>query len=75
VVIFELCCLKAPYEALSIEELIRKQRVTKLKNIPTNYSCALNELIFEMLQTNPKKRISAEKIKVICLKHLKVSFE
>jgi hypothetical protein len=54
---------------------MRKQKVTKLKNIPTTYSAALNELIFEMLQINPKKRISADKIKATCLKYLKVEFE
>ena len=43
----------------------------RLKNIPVGYSAALNELIHEMLQYNPKRRISADKVRMICLKNLK----
>lgn len=73
IVAYELCCLKVPYEASSIEQLVRKQKTNKLKNIPTYYSAALNEIIYEMLQNNPKKRTSAQKIKLVCLKNLKIS--
>lgn len=45
IVAYELCCLRVPYEASSIEELIRKQKTVRLKNIPMGYSAALNELI------------------------------
>ncbi len=75
VVIYELCCLRVPYEANTIEELIRKQKNVKLKNIPTGYSSQLNEIIHEMLQYNPKRRISAEKVRTNCLKNLKIEQE
>lgn len=42
---YELCCHKVPYEANSIEELIRKQKTVKIKNIPHSYSSELNQLI------------------------------
>jgi serine/threonine protein kinase len=42
VVIYELCTLKVPFEASSIEELIRKLKTQRLKNIPNGYSPALN---------------------------------
>jgi serine/threonine protein kinase len=42
VVIYELCTLKVPFEASSIEELIRKLKTQRLKNIPNGYSSALN---------------------------------
>lgn len=38
IVIYELCCLKVPYEANTIDELIRKQKNIKLKKIPRCYS-------------------------------------
>jgi hypothetical protein len=43
-----------------------------LKNIPNGYSQQLNELIHEMLQVNPKRRISAEKIFQYCQKQGKI---
>ena len=49
VVAYELTCLKVPYEAESIEGLMMKQKTTRLKNIPSGYSSALNELIHQML--------------------------
>ena len=64
-----------PYEANSIDELIRKQKTVRLKNIPTGYSAALNELIHEMLQYNPKKRINADRVRNTCLKNLKLEQE
>jgi NIMA (never in mitosis gene a)-related kinase 1/4/5 len=75
IVAYELCCLKVPYEASSIEELIRKQKTVRLKNIPMGYSAALNELIHEMLQYYPKRRVSAERIKATCLRNLKLENE
>lgn len=45
IVAYELCCLKVPYEASNIEELVRKQKTVRLKNIPAGYSAALNEII------------------------------
>lgn len=78
IVAYELCSLKVPYEATSIEELIRKQKTVRLKNIPTGsggYSSALNELIHEMLQYYPKRRISAERLKLTCQKNLKLEVE
>ena len=72
---YELCCLRVPYEANSIDELIRKQKTVRLKNIPTGYSAPLNELIHEMLQYNPKKRITADRIKTACHKNLKIEQE
>jgi serine/threonine protein kinase len=75
IVAYELCCLKVPYEASSIEELIRKQKTVRLKNIPMGYSAALNELIHEMLQYYPKRRISADRVKATCLKNLKLENE
>ena len=47
----------------------------RLKNIPTGYSAALNELIHEMLQYNPKKRINADRVRNTCLKNLKLEQE
>lgn len=72
VVIYELCCLKVPYEADTIEELVRKQANVKLKSIPAGYSSELNDITFEMLQFEPNKRISAEKVRMTCLKFLKI---
>ncbi len=74
-VIYELCTLKVPFEANSIEELIRKLKTQRLKNIPNGYSPALNELIHEMLQINHKKRISAEKVIQYCQKEGKYNKE
>lgn len=42
IVAYELCCLKVPYEASNIEELVRKQKTVRLKNIPVGYSAGLN---------------------------------
>lgn len=70
--------MKVPYEANSIDELIRKQKTTKLKNIPLHpygYTYALNEIIHEMLQYNPKKRVSADRVRMTCLKNLKLEHE
>lgn len=39
------------------------------------YSSAMNELIHEMLQYNPKRRITAERLKSTCLKNLKMEQE
>lgn len=39
------------------------------------YSAALNELIHEMLQYYPKRRISADKVRLTCLKNLKLETE
>ena len=64
--------MKVPYEAESIAELVRKQKTVRIKNIPYFYGSALNEIIHEMLQFNPKKRISGEKVKQHCLKQLKM---
>lgn len=72
---YELCCLRVPYEASSIDELIRKQKTVRLKNIPMGYSGALNELIHEMLQYYPKRRISADKVRLTCLRNLKLDTE
>ena len=47
----------------------------KLKNIPTGYSAALNEIIHEMLQYNPKRRITADRARMNCLKNLKIEQE
>jgi hypothetical protein len=54
---------------------VRKQKNIKLKNIPHGYSNTLNELVHEMLQYFPKRRITAERIKAICLKALKIEQE
>lgn len=54
---------------------MRKQKTVRLKNIPSGYSSALNELIHEMLQYFPKRRVSAERVKAICLKALKMEQE
>lgn len=75
IVVYELCCLKVPYEADSIDELVRKQKTVRLKNIPTGYSSVLNELIHEMLQYNPKRRITADRVRTTCLKNLKIEQE
>jgi len=49
-----------------------------LKNIPLapyGYTYSLNELIHEMLQYNPKKRITADRVRQACLKNLKIDHE
>lgn len=73
-VAYELCCLKVPFEAASINELIRKQKYTNLRNIQ-GYSTELILIIYEMLQVNPKKRTSADKIKAACIHNLKLKPE
>lgn len=35
----------------------------------------MNELIHEMLQYNPKKRITADRVRQACLKNLKIDHE
>ena len=40
-----MCCQKVPYEADSIDELVRKQKHTRIVNIPYYFSPDLNELV------------------------------
>jgi hypothetical protein len=39
--------------------MVQKLRLTPKKSLPKCYSSALNDLTQQMLQINPKKRISA----------------
>ena len=44
-------------------------------NIPYYFSPDLNELVHEMLHFSPKRRVSAERVRQTCLKHLKIDSE
>lgn len=59
VLVYELCCLKVPFEANSIDEMVRKVKYQKSKSLPTVYSYTLDELVKRMLDVNPSNRISA----------------
>lgn len=50
---YEMCCLKVPFEADSIPEMIKKVKYQKSQNLPTMYSYGLDELVKRMLETNP----------------------
>lgn len=45
------------------------------KTIPKHYSSSLNEVVQRMLEIDPKKRITADKIIEMCRKNLNISSE
>ena len=75
ILIYELCCLKVPFEADNISELCYKIKNQKVKCIPSSYSVALLEIIKKMLEINPSNRITAEEIFKIAQEKLRLSTE
>jgi serine/threonine protein kinase len=75
IVIYELCCLKVPFEVDSPEEMIQQLKLTRKKSLPRYYSTELHEVVEKMLEIDPKKRITAVAIIQICLKNLKIDTE
>ena len=73
ILIYELCCLKVPFEADNISELCYKIKSQKVKCIPSSYSVALLEIIKKMLEINPSNRITAEEIFKIAQEKLRLS--
>ena len=61
-VLYESICLRPPFRATNMEGLYKKVVTGIYPNLPGIYSKELNKVIKAMLQVNPKKRPSAEKL-------------
>ena len=75
VLVYEMCCLKVPFEADSIDEMIKKVKYQKSKSLPTVYSFGLDDLVKKMLEANPEKRLSAEEVYKIASERMRLETE
>ncbi|XP_063909178.1 serine/threonine-protein kinase Nek8 isoform X2 [Zophobas morio] len=61
-ILYELVCLKKPFEAMTLPVLVQKITNCDYKSIPQMYSKELSHLVHTILQKNPTKRPSAKYI-------------
>lgn len=61
-ILYELCCLKRPFEGKDYEELKKNILSGTFDNIPEHYSYNLANLIDRMLSMDPNKRPSTRQI-------------
>ncbi|CAD8158186.1 unnamed protein product [Paramecium pentaurelia] len=62
IVLYEMCMLKPPFEAESLPFLCLKICKGSFPNISQNYSSDLNAIIKQLLQSNPNRRPTINKI-------------
>jgi NIMA (never in mitosis gene a)-related kinase len=62
VILYELCALKPPFDALSLPALAKKIVRGTVPPLPPQYSSDLGTLVQQLLNTDPKRRPSVNKI-------------
>lgn len=61
-VLFELCALQVPFEASSLEQLLRQIVTAPIPLLPSSYSHEVCELVVKLLQRDPKRRLTASDV-------------
>lgn len=61
-IIYELCALKPPFTANSMEGLFKKVQKGIYPKIPAVYSSKMHKLIDMCLQLDPKKRATTQEL-------------
>jgi len=56
IILYEVCCLKRPFEGEDYDELVQNILIGKFENIPDWYSSRLSSLVQKMLHSDPDKR-------------------
>ena len=72
-VLYEMCTLKPPFRGESMRDLRQKICKGVYLPIPKHFSAELNDLIKQMLNTDPSSRLGIEKIMEIPIVSIKVS--
>ncbi|XP_064212141.1 serine/threonine-protein kinase Nek8 isoform X1 [Tribolium castaneum] len=61
-ILYELACLRKPFEAMTLPVLVQKITACEYSNIPEIYSDELSQLVHSILQRDPVARPSAKYI-------------
>ncbi|XP_046335298.1 serine/threonine-protein kinase Nek3-like [Haliotis rufescens] len=61
-ILYELCCLRVPFDAPNLTSLVLKIVEAKYQPVPTHYGPLIEDLVSVLLSPNPDKRPSAEQL-------------
>ncbi|XP_046543199.1 serine/threonine-protein kinase Nek6-like [Haliotis rubra] len=61
-ILYEMCCLRVPFDAPSLASLVLKIVEAKYEPVPSHYGPLIEDLVSVLLSPNPDKRPSAEQL-------------